>query len=133
MKVFKVLTAMILVTVSTLAAAHSGLKASMPANGAMLNHPPQVLSLEFVSDVRLVKLKLTDEAGKTIKLGSKPDKAFSSKFQLPVPDLAVGSYQVNWLAMGKDAHKMTGEFSFMVHSSSKKPATDDGHSNHNHE
>lgn len=134
MKILKVLVTTFLL-VSGFASAHSGLKTSTPKNGAMLAQSPEVLTLEFSADVRLVKLKLMDISGTEIKLTTKPGKVFTSMFEIPVPALTTGNYQVNWLAMGKDAHKMTGKFSFMVHASTEgiTQQKSDGHSKHSHD
>ena len=50
-------------------------------------------------------------------------------FNIALPMLDTGSYKVKWVAMGKDAHKMEGEFTFRLHASDmeKMPASSDSH------
>ena len=45
------------------AAAHSGLHASEPADGAVLRAPPPAVALAFMEPVRVTSLRLLDEAG----------------------------------------------------------------------
>ncbi|MFT6926646.1 MAG: methionine-rich copper-binding protein CopC [Psychromonas sp.] len=133
MKFFKIAAILTLALISNLANAHSGLKHSMPKNGAMINMPPEDLMLEFTMPVKLVKVQLTDQSGEAIKVINKPSKNFEISFNLALPMLDAGSYKVKWIAMGKDAHKMKGDFTFMVHASEmqKMPDSSNGpnHSN----
>jgi len=134
MKFFKIAAILTLALLSNLAVAHSGLQDSTPANGAMLNQSPEDLMLEFSMEVKLVKVQLTDQSGEAIKLINKPSKNFETNFSIALPLLDMGSYKVKWIAMGKDAHKMKGDFTFMLHASEMKkmPASSDGH-NHSHD
>ena len=129
MKIFKTLTILSLVLLSSLVSAHSGLKNSTPENGAMLNKSPEIVMLEFKTPIKLVKLQLIGKSGKPIKLIKSPSKTFNKIFNIELPLLDMGSYKVKWVMMGKDAHKMKGDFTFMVHASDmdKMPVNSDGH------
>jgi methionine-rich copper-binding protein CopC len=126
MKTFKIVTILSLVLLSSLVSAHSGLKNSTPENGAMLNKLPEKVMLEYSSKVKLIKLQLMGQSGQ-IKLINTPSKNFETTFNIVLPVLDTGSYKVKWVAMGKDAHKMKGEFTFMLHASDmeKMPASTD--------
>ena len=130
MKTFKIVAILTLALLSNLASAHSGLKHSTPENGVMINQPPEHLMLEFTMPVKLVKVQLTDQSGEPIKFMSKPSENFETTFSIALPMLDTGSYKVKWIAMGKDAHKMKGDFTFMLHAPEmqKMPGTSDGHS-----
>jgi len=134
MKFFKIAAILTLALISNLVSAHSGLKHSTPENGAMLIQPPEYLMLEFSMEVKLVKVQLTDQSGEPIKLINKPSKNFETNFSIALPMLDTGSYKVKWIAMGKDAHKMKGDFTFMLHAPEmeKMPDSSDGH-NHSHD
>jgi len=134
MKTFKIAAILTLALISNFVSAHSGLKHSTPANGAMLIQPPEDLMLEFSMAVKLVKVQLTDQSGEAIKLINIPSKNFETNFRIALPMLDMGSYKVKWIAMGKDAHKMKGDFTFMLHASEMKkiPASSDAH-NHSHD
>lgn len=106
-----------LAVLSHLAVAHSHLKLSFPKHGSELNNPPEELILEFTSQVKLVRLQLTDQSGKLIKLNTKPSDDFNTAFSIALPLLDTGRYNVKWIAMGKDSHKMKGDFPFTVKTS----------------
>ncbi|PKH02111.1 copper resistance protein CopC [Psychromonas sp. MB-3u-54] len=114
MKIFKMIAILSLVVVSNLVSAHSGLKHSTPENGAMLIQPPEDLTLEFTTQVKLVRLQLIDQSGNSIKLNAKPSNDFKAAFSIALPVLETGTYKVKWLAMGKDAHKLQGNIPFTV-------------------
>lgn len=130
MKIFKMVAILSLALLSNLASAHSGLEHSTPENGAMLNQPLEDLMLEFTMPVKLVKVQLTDQSGELIELTNKPSKNFETSFTIALPMLATGSYKVEWVTMGKDAHKMKGDFTFMLHAPEMKKmlSSSDGHS-----
>ena len=131
MKTFKMIVIVSLLVLSNLASAHSRLKHSIPKYGATLNKPPEELILEFTSQVKLVRLQLMEQAGKSIKLKIKPSENFETTFSIALPMLDTGRYNVKWIAMGKDAHKMKGDFPFTVRVSAMKkmPANSDAHNN----
>lgn len=120
MKTFNILTIITALLFTSLVSAHSGLKDSIPENGAMLTKLPENLMLEFTMQVKLVKLQLMDQSGKKIKFKSKASKDFENTFNLVLPTLDSGRYNVKWLVMGKDAHKMKGDFTFMLHAPDMK-------------
>lgn len=129
MKIFKMIAVVTLVLFSTLASAHSGIESSTPKNGAMLNQPPEALMLEFTMPVKLVRVQLTDQSGESIKFTIKSTDNFETIFNFTLPKLDANSYKVEWMAMGKDAHKMKGDFSFMLHAPEMKKMLNnsDGH------
>ena len=111
--IFTLLTALI---VATNTHAHTGLESSGPSNNTMLMESLEEIELHFASEVNLIKLELVDRAnGESVSLGFKPTTAAATDFSQPLPALKIGTYQVNWAAMGADGHKMEGDFSFMMH------------------
>ncbi len=136
MKFLKTMMISGLLSVSVSVTAHTGLKATYPANEQMLEAAPKQLSLIFSSPVRLMKVILKDAEHKDLKIGFKPFARADQTFKVAVPELQVGKYVVSWVSMGKDGHKMSGDFNFMVaagltggHAEMKKDAhKDDGHS-----
>ncbi|ABM03207.1 copper resistance protein CopC [Psychromonas ingrahamii 37] len=127
MKIFKMAAILTLALISNLVSAHSGLKHSTPENGAMLIQSPEDFTLEFTAQVKLVRLQLTDQSGKSIKLNAKPSNDFKAAFSIALPVLEAGSYNVKWLAMGEDAHKLQGDIPFTVKDAgmAKTPAISD--------
>ena len=122
MKIFKNIAILSTLLFVGLANAHSGLKNSTPKSGASLNQAPESMLLEFTAPVKLIKLQLEDQAGKATKLTSSPSKTFKKAFNIEVPKLEMGTYKVKWVTMGKDAHKMKGYFTFILHTSEMQKA-----------
>ncbi|MCJ8296336.1 MAG: copper resistance protein CopC [Colwellia sp.] len=110
-----ILLTVTLLTISSSVLAHAGLKNSLPKDGAMLMASPKVLQLIFTKDVRLVKLILANKSGSLMPIEFKPSTKSSANYSIALPGLPSSNYQVTWTIMGKDAHKMKGKFSFMVH------------------
>ena len=93
---------------------HSSLKSSAPANGQTIAEISQ-LSLEFGAPLRLMSVSLTDAAGKNIALEFKRSVTAQARFVVPTnAALPASSYQVSWMGMGDDGHKIEGDFSFVV-------------------
>jgi methionine-rich copper-binding protein CopC len=125
MKSFKIITILSLLIVSTIVNAHSGLINSVPENGSMLNKLPENVTLTFSMPVKLVKLQLIEASKEPIKLIAKPSKKFGLIFTITLPMLDSGNYKVKWVVMGKDAHKMKGDFTFtLAPSGNEKLSTD---------
>lgn len=111
--IFTLLTALV-VAINT--QAHTGLESSVPHNNAMMMESLENIELNFASEVNLIKLELVDKANsQSIPLGFTPSTAAATDFSQPLPALKIGTYQINWTAMGADGHKMEGDFSFMMH------------------
>ena len=97
------------------ALAHAELEKSIPAANAMMEAAPPELVLEFDKPIMLMKLTLTDKMnGTAVKLNFTANSKTEKAQKLPLPKLAAGHYIVNWTAMGKDGHNMSGEFAFMI-------------------
>ncbi len=93
--------------------AHTGLKTSVPADGATVQAMQSGIDLEFTAAVRLIKLELTS-AGKVISTSFKPSAETLTNYSLTDLNLDAGSYTVNWAVIGGDGHTVTNSFSFTV-------------------
>lgn len=94
--------------------AHTGLKASTPAQGAVLASSPPSLELAFSAPVRLMAVTLETAAGEKIALDAPSAAEAKTDFTLSLPALGANDYRVNWTVMGGDAHKMSGTIAFTV-------------------
>ena len=94
--------------------AHTGLKSSHPANGAVVQTTPEQMNLTFTAEVALVKLTLTDAAGKQIKLDFTPSTDTKTEHLLAMPQLQTGQYKVDWAVIGADGHTVSNSFGFAV-------------------
>lgn len=127
MNFFKTMMATSLLTLSASVLAHTGIKSTYPADEQMLEAAPKQLTISFGAPVRLMKVILVDGEHKDLEIGFKPSAKADKTFKIAVPEIEVGEYMVSWVSMGKDGHKMKGDFSFMVHG--KGMSHDDGHDN----
>lgn len=130
MKIINILVFISLLFVSTQAFSHSKLIASTPAKDAQLSISPEQVELEFNREVRLLKLEVQQVDADKIDISFKPTMDKSTTFAVVVPTLSPAGYQVNWLAMGGDSHKMKGSFDFVVSDAASKsvnqPESDTG-------
>ncbi|MGQ4277256.1 copper resistance CopC family protein [Pseudidiomarina sp. E22-M8] len=95
--------------------AHVDLVSSIPMEGSALTKAPSQITLNFSGEVRLAKVMLHMDNGKMISLdfamSMKPDDNYTIAIK---DELGAGDYTVNWVAMGGDSHKISGDFSFKV-------------------
>lgn len=114
MKILKTMLLAGLLTMNVSAIAHTGLKSSQPADEQTLETTPEKLTLTFSGSVRLMKVTLTDSDDKALEIDFKPSAKANKTFDIDSPELAAGEYTVNWVSMGKDGHKIKGDFSFDI-------------------
>jgi copper resistance protein C len=127
MKIFKTLIGITLLAIAAGAFAHTGLESSNPAADAMLMESPRAVELNFTEEVNLTKFEVVNKmGGAAVEVEFTPSLTANSHFSLPVPEMAMGHYQVNWVLLGKDGHKVEGNFDFMVHSGGTMPMTQMG-------
>jgi methionine-rich copper-binding protein CopC len=100
------------------AGAHARLVASSPAAGAVVATAPVGIDLEFNEPVeaKLSRIDVFDAGGARWPVGSPSiDAGNAAKLIVPiVRRLQPGSYQVEWQAVSKDMHKVTGRFGFRI-------------------
>lgn len=102
-----------LILAASAAFAHAPLRETVPADGAVLEAPPEQLELRFGSSLRMTAVTLTDAAGERISLdgvGGRP--AVEHAFELP--ELEPGRYTVQWRGMAADGHVMSGQLEFKL-------------------
>lgn len=95
------------------AGAHTDLKASIPADGAVIEQAPGTVQLSFTEGVRLTAVTIQPDGADKQSLGPLPTEPMAS-FTLELPKLANGHYVVSWRALADDMHVMNGEFMFMI-------------------
>jgi len=112
-----VVVAAFIVSLSSLALAHSQLKKSVPAAGATVAAGQTEVRLQFNEVVEPRISKVTVELkGKPIAsepAASDPSDKTTLIVRFAQP-LQAGSYQVNWQAVSVDTHKVKGSFTFQV-------------------
>ncbi|MBN1237687.1 MAG: copper resistance protein CopC [Gammaproteobacteria bacterium] len=102
-----------LALIAVAAQAHTRLSASTPADGAVLDAPPEQLTLQFSEPVRLTALSIERSDDGKQDLEPLPSGA-SAEFSVPAPPLGDGSYVVSWRALSADSHVVSGRFAFAL-------------------
>lgn len=114
MKRVKIAACILGLAISASSWAHVGLKQASPAQDAMLMQSPSNLSLTFSGKVRLIKLSINADNQTPVEFGFKANADAEPMYEWPLPTLEAGSYGVNWVALGEDGHKMSGQYQFTL-------------------
>jgi methionine-rich copper-binding protein CopC len=101
------------VTIATPAFGHAHLSKSMPAAGATVTAPTEiVLAFSEPLEPAFSGVELSNAAGEPAAAGKAEIK--DNVIRVPVKALAAGRYTVKWHVLSVDTHKTTGTFSFTV-------------------
>jgi methionine-rich copper-binding protein CopC len=113
MKLKSPMLAACLVLVSVGAHAHAHLKASTPAEGAVVAQSPSSISLTFSESARITALSIQKDQEPKQKLT--PPSTTGADIAVGIPKLAAGAYTLSWRVMSTDDnHIMSGELHFKV-------------------
>lgn len=99
---------------ATGAMAHSSLDATTPVNEATVPQMPTEVSLDFKDDIRLTRVAITHDDAHRMDMDLGDQTSFMQEFALPMHDMGVGIYVVEWRGLGTDGHALNGTFSFTV-------------------
>jgi copper transport protein len=115
-KIMKAIVLSIVASMALLPAssfAHAHLLRSSPAENAVLDRSPPALTLAFAEPVTLTAVSIESTQGVKAALKPLPSKP-TAEASMPLPQLALGHYKINWRAVSDDGHLMSGEIHFMV-------------------
>lgn len=98
------------------ALAHSDIHYSEPAEGAVLRASPPAVVLQFPAPVRVMTLRLLDDAGREKRLTREGDRSAAvQEVRATVQDrLVPGAYRIEWRGASPDGHVGSGMVSFRV-------------------
>ncbi len=96
------------------AAAHSELRRSVPATGAVLASPPERIELHFNERVQVTAIRLFRESGAEIAFPGRRAIREAEAEILPAPPLEAGAYRIEWRAISRDGHPVGGTIRFAV-------------------
>ncbi|WP_298260953.1 copper resistance CopC family protein [uncultured Litoreibacter sp.] len=96
------------------AMAHSPLDTTIPANEAIVTEMPTEVLMNFKGDIRLTRVAITHAGTHSMDMDLGEQTAFTQEFALPMHDMGVGTYVVEWRGLGVDGHALNGTFSFTV-------------------
>lgn len=94
--------------------AHDALAEASPADGAVLDQPPQEVVLTFTGELLEMNpaIIVSDSSGQSLTDNSLRIDAQTAT--LPLPDLVDGDYQVDWSVVSSDGHRIQGSYEFSV-------------------
>jgi methionine-rich copper-binding protein CopC len=98
--------------VSRAAKAHSELRRSFPANGALLDRAPDRLELAFNERVQLTGLRLFRDGGGELRWPERRPIRDTDRESIRFPDLEPGAYRVDWRIISADGHPVGGTIRF---------------------
>lgn len=105
------------------AAADAELVSTIPADGAVLADLPTEVVLTFDQAITdRSSFAVLDSNGATVAEGA-VDPADATRMRGPLPVLAPGAYEVQWVAQSADGHLPRGTFTFTVVEPTPPPAT----------
>lgn len=94
-------------------AAHSELRRSVPAAGAVLEQPLDRIELHFNERVQLTALRLRRVDGEEIALPRRAIREATTE-TIILPPLAPGGYRAEWRIISADGHPAGGVIAFRI-------------------
>jgi copper transport protein len=113
MKPLTLTAGIVLLAGAAIAAAHTHLLKSVPADGQEVSTTPATVVLTFSEAARLTAAWIQKDEGERAKLGPLPESA-TTQVTLALPALTPGTYVVSWRAASADGHVMPGRIRFTV-------------------
>jgi len=110
----KTIFTLLILAWGSVATAHSSLKSTAPANGAIISQTPNEINLNFGKDIRLTRLIATYADEKKIRLDLSKHNGFIKHYIIPFDGMGAGNYLIEWRGLGGDGHTLNGAFSFTV-------------------
>ena len=113
---FKILIFLLFFLNSTLSYSHSQLTKILPKDNVIYTKTPSQIQLKFRSKVKLVKVDLNKiaEDNQKIKLDLTSFRERSKEFDIPMPSINSGKYNILWRALSPDGHIIKGKSEFEV-------------------
>jgi methionine-rich copper-binding protein CopC len=99
-----------------IAVAHAHPKTEVPAADAVVSAPSEVsIVFDDALEPAFSTLSVSDIQGHAVSAAKADiDAATHKSMRLPLPALAPGVYQVNWVAVAVDGHRTKGSYRFTV-------------------
>ena len=94
--------------------AHSEQEATIPADGAVLSDPPEVVGMSFDAPIRITTVRLFDATGNAFALERSDEMEPVVEFRATPSPLPKGLYTVEWRGLSADGHPVKGRFSFEI-------------------
>lgn len=103
----------------TQAIAHTAAIATSPKSGSILKQSPPSIEISFHDPVRLTSIVAVQAGKPERKLEFTPTDS-AAKFTVTDPKLGSGRIDIQWKALSKDGHVITGSFLFTIEPAATK-------------
>ncbi len=97
--------------------AHASLESAVPAKNTQLTVPPKEVRLHFNENLEanFSSIKVLDSSGKNLLLKKATvDPKDRKTVFVPLDPLKAGNYKVQWVGVGHDGHRRSGDYAFSV-------------------
>lgn len=111
--ILRVVPMMAAVAVAAPVSAHSELRGSAPAAGAVLECAPEHIELQFSEGVQLTALRLHRVDGAEISLPRRTIREARSEI-IDLPPLEPGDFRAEWRVISGDGHPVGGVIPFSI-------------------
>ena len=108
-----ILTSLLLGPLAMPSSAHTTVIGTSPGSGAILERSPPTIELSFHDAVRLTSVVAIQPGKPERKLNFTPTDS-AAKFTVTDPKLDIGRAEIQWKALSKDGHVISGSFIFAI-------------------
>lgn len=112
-RIFRMVPIVVAVVAAQPAAAHSELRGSVPAAGAVLDCAPAEIELQFNEGVLLTALRLHQVDGAEVELPRRAIREATLE-TIALPPLEPGDFRAEWRIISPDGHDVGGAILFSV-------------------
>lgn len=112
-RILQVVAAVVAFVAAQPAAAHSELRSSVPAAGAVLDCAPAQIELQFNEGVMLTALRLHRVDGAEVELPRRAIREATLE-TIALPPLEPGHFRAEWRIISPDGHDVGGAIPFSV-------------------
>jgi copper resistance protein C len=109
----QIVTSLLLGLLVTQAIAHTTVTTTSPKNGSTLEQAPPSIQISFRDPVRLTSIVAVESGKPERKLEFTPMDS-AAKFTVTHPNLGSGRIEIQWKALSRDGHVLSGSFLFTI-------------------
>ncbi len=109
---------LIMVFMPVFASAHVYILECNPDQDAVLDAPPEKITITFVGSVEpfFSKIEVFDSEDEKVSVKKTAFSEDDTVMEVAlIKELDLGEYTVKWTAMSLDGHKVTGDYTFIIH------------------
>lgn len=116
----QIAASLLLGLLATHAIAHTTVIGASPKSGSTLAKPPPSIEISFRDAVRLTSVVAVESGKAERKLEFTPTDS-AAKFTVNEPKLSPGRVEIQWKALSKDGHVISGSLIFVIQPAATKP------------